>query len=108
LSVVGRNGGSWRLRRWSWVCRILGNRAEIRRGEFRQALRCGGRLGGGGPHIFVGRGGDQVGLLRGEGPAVAVHELLAGAGALHVEVGENRRHRACGGYWLIRPGPVLA
>jgi hypothetical protein len=56
----------------------------------------------GGAQVLLSRGAGQRGLVRGEGPSVAVHEPLAGTGALNV--GEQRDYVGPGGHGVILSG----
>src|ERR1700729_4392491 len=80
------------------VAGFVGNRLDIRRDQVGKALRRGSQLTGGGTQIFIGRAGDQLGLLLREGRAVPVHEPLAVAGALHVKVGQQRHYFGSSGH----------
>src|SRR5499427_5939627 len=84
--------GSGRPRSGRAVTDLVGDPADVRHEQFRKALRRPGQLAGGGAHLFVGRGGNQLGLRGGERPGVPVHEPLAGRGALHVKVGQERHY----------------
>jgi len=59
---------------------------------FRKTLGRASQFAGGGAHIFVRRADKQLGFLRGEGPAVPVHEPLTGSGGLHVKVDKKRNY----------------
>src|SRR5215467_7931277 len=87
-----QSGGSGCLRGGLTVAESLGDLADIGHENLGQTVRCGRQFARGGPHVLLGRGADQFGLLCSEWPAVSVYEPLAGAGAFHVEVRQQRHY----------------
>src|SRR4029077_141682 len=78
---------------------------------FRQALRRGSQLAGGGAQILVGRAAEQIALLAGERRGGPGPPALAGAGALQVKVGQQRHYfgsRGHGGVLSGRGGEAVA